>query len=208
MEIEEGVIQTPKNTNGCSFIRGWDSKCLEKEDESNPSIAVPFCKVNRSIVFRKPTNFEKVATRSSSYDADTQCDSLGDESDDSLGSITEEQAYLSEREYMRLMTRTFYLVKETKESRHKGLASPHVLRNKLYDLLSRKTTPVDPEYFFQECDYSKNATIRRLSTPKLANTKASFSKSFNRKSRAKTTHTKNGIETAFDSVMQYLTKMN
>jgi hypothetical protein len=67
---------------------------------------------------------------------------------------------MSEREYMLLTQRVFYLVHETKESKYKGLISPILLRNKMYDFLSTRSLPSTDDLLFEECDFSISPQIR------------------------------------------------
>ena len=73
---------------------------------------------------------------------------------------------ITEEDYLYLMERTFYLVKEAKESRHRPLASPLILRNKMYEFFSRKSSPLETHMLFEEVDLEQHQTImRRKSLP-------------------------------------------
>ena len=80
--------------------------------------------------------------------------------------MEEAENLITEEDYLYLMERTFYLVKEAKESRHRPLASPSILRNKMYEFLSRKSSPLETHMLFEEVDLEQHQTImRRKSLP-------------------------------------------
>ena len=209
VDQDEGCAQTPNSSSNWLFIVSDETDALEKEEECNHAVISMSSKVNSSIKFRRPSNAKPWNIRSSSYDEDTQCDTCEDESDDDSIVMTEEEAQTSREQYLRLMHRTYYVVKETKEARYRGLLSPILLRNKLYDFLAVKTTPVEADMLFEVCDFKKTPTIRQKSRSVMENTQNQrLSKTFNKKSLRRSMDKGETVEEAFSSLFNFLATVN
>lgn len=209
IDEEEGCAQTPNSSSNWLFIVSDEADALEKEEECNLAMISLSSKVNSSIKFRRPSNAKTWNKRSSSYEEDTQCDTLEDESDEESIVMTEEEAQTSRAQYLRLMQRTYYVVKETKEARYRGLLSPILLRNKLYEFLAVKTTPVEPDMLFEVCDFKKTPTIRQKSRSVIENTRnQKLSQTFNKKSLRRSMGKGETVEEAFSSLFNFLATVN
>jgi hypothetical protein len=110
---------------------------------------------------------------------------------------------MSERDYMLLTQKVFYLVQETKNSKHKGFLSPILLRNKMYEFLSARSLPSTDDLLFEECDFAISPQIR--SYPDTMKRKKFISESL-RVKRTKSYLAKNNQ--AFTSLFDYLSQMN
>ena len=116
--------------------------------------------MNESITFRKPINVDFVGYHSGSNDFDTQCDTSEEDSDEDCDTLVQASFQMSRVEYLNLVEKSWFLVKEAKESRYRGLLSPILLRQKMYDVLTRKSAPLSNEILFEKCDLTKTETIR------------------------------------------------
>jgi hypothetical protein len=116
--------------------------------------------MNESITFRKPINIDIVGHHSNPNDFDTQCGTTEEDSDEDCDTFVPVSFQMSQVEYLNLVEKAWYLVKETKESRYRGLLSPVLLRQKMYDILTRKSAPLSNEILFEKCDLTKTETIR------------------------------------------------
>lgn len=206
-EDEESSIQIPHESNNKGFcVREGELEELDT-DKISPLLHAPSCRINTSITFKKPSNYKFPTTRASSYDADTQCDSVDSDSDEDSPIIAEPQWKMTPTDYLKLMERTWFLVKETKERRFRGLASPIVLRHKLYEILSRHSAPANPDFLFVQGDLGKGSTIRRFSAPWIQSPEEVYEKQARRPKRKHSSKT-NGFESAMNSLFKFLTKPN
>lgn len=157
---EEGYAQTPMRS--CHIVFGTCESNLEinSTEETNSIAGMPSTKMNESIRFRKPINVDVVGNPPNSNDFDTQCETTEEDSDEDCDTFVPATFQMSQVEYLRLVEKTWFLVKETKESRYKGLLSPILLRQKMYDVLTRKSAPLSNEILFEKCDLTKTETIR------------------------------------------------
>lgn len=206
-EGEEGTAQIPKHHGSDTYLE-IDDDCIEEhEDEHQLSVPMSPSMIKTSIKFKKPSNETPKFQRINSYELETQCDTSESESDDEDNLMTSEQAQIAEEQYLFIMERAYYLVRETKESRHRTLLSPIVLRHKLYEMLAYKTTPVQTDMLFEEANLAKNETLRGPSFLKLEETSRKFSKTYSKKlhKRRKTTKPEADM---FSQLLNFLTKTN
>lgn len=74
--------------------------------------------------------------------------------------MTADQIQAFEKEYYGCHERYYFLVKEAKESKFRGLSSPMLLKEKLYQIRFAKREHFQSDFLFEECDYAKESTIR------------------------------------------------
>jgi hypothetical protein len=194
-------MPSTSNTYLCfSTDENWT---IDSEDELSPAISRFSNWIKPSIVIKKPTNRINLDQKDSKWDENTNYDSSASESDEENQGITEEQSKMSERDYMLLTQKVFYLVQETKNSKHKGFLSPILLRNKMYEFLSARSLPSTDDLLFEECDFAISPQIR--SYPDTMKRKKFISESL-RVKRTKSYLAKSNQ--AFTSLFDYLTQMN
>lgn len=205
---EEGVAQTPNISFNKLRKRSDDEISIDHDDEKRVSVLIPSSKINSSITFKKPTNKIEYSKRGNSFEAETSCDSSANESDDESPCMTPEEAMFSEQQYLALMRRTYFVVKETKQAKFKGLSSPVLLRSKLYDLLSMKSTPCDTDMLFEEGDLNRHTTIKRNSEP-MVYTPKTFSSSLKATKPRRRTSAKLSLQNdSVSSFFDFLTSVN
>lgn len=184
-EDDEGSAQTPNGSFSYLFKTCESELDLDWSEEVDPTVGVPSTKINASITFRKPKNNEVAVNRPNLYDDETQWQTT-EESEEDSNPFEQASSQMTESDYLKLMERTWFLVKETKESRHKWLASPFILRQKLFDVLSRKSAPLSNDFLFEKSDLTKTTTIRSNSIPSLEATNLIFAKSLPSRRRRST----------------------
>lgn len=203
-EDEEGSAQTPNGSFGYLFKTCESELEMDWNEEVESAVGVPSTKINASLTFRKPKNNEMNSNRLNCYDDETQCETT-EESEEDLNPFEPSSSQMTESDYLKLMERTWFLVKETKESKHKWLASPFILRQKLYDVLSRKSAPLSNDFLFEKSDLTKTTTIRSNSIPSLEATNLIFAKSMpsrRRRSTLKVTADTDKTVTSFFSFLR------
>ena len=167
IEFVEGEAQAPNDSFNFVFLQDDTPRESDTEEEFSPTLGLPSQCINTSITFKKPSNTTK-GPKSAIFDEDTQCETQSDDSDLLSNCSEEDFCSMSEEDYLHLMERTSFLVREAKESKRRGLMSPSLLRNKMYDLLSRKSTPLEANFLFEEGDLDKSeAIVGRNSFPSL-----------------------------------------
>lgn len=134
----------------------------DTDENFTSSVGIPSIGLHTSLTFKKPTNDE---SKSNFCEQDTQCDTMTTESDEELVS-EEAECQMTEEDYVYLMERTFYLVKDTLDRRHSPLRSPIVLRKKIHGIISNRPSIMEPDLLFEEGSLEKTTTIqRRRSVP-------------------------------------------
>lgn len=202
-EDYEGIAQMPNSSSTWLSLSNHENCSIDSEDELSPVVFRYSNGVKPSLVVKKPTNGINLAKKDSRWENDTNYDSSASDSDEEVHAITEEQSLMSEREYMLLTQRVFYLVQETKESKYKGLLSPIILRNKMYDFLSSRSLPSTDELLFEEWDFSISPQIR--SYPDTMEKRNFASASIKAKRWTSSSAKKSQ---PFTSLFDYLTQMN
>jgi len=187
-----------------SSIDSEDDDYIVDLDDSPIQIGNIFSGVKPSLKFKKPSNkVIRISSSNSKAEYETQCDSLDNCSDVDCVESYEMQSLMSEDDYMELTERIFFLVKETKQAKSRGLISPIVLRNKLYDLLDTKKTPVNPELLFEECNFTNSTQIRSY-PDKMIRQKGMLSDSMKRRR----TSVRSVNDSPLSSLMSFLTQTN
>jgi hypothetical protein len=205
-EDEEGYAQMPMTS--CHIVFGTCESNLEinSTEETDSVAGMPWTKMNESITFRKPINVDVVGHHSGSNDFDTQCETSEEDSDEDCDTFVPASFQMSRAEYMNLVEKSWFLVKEAKESRYRGLLSPILLRQKMYDVLTRKSAPLSNEILFEKCDLTKTETIRWNSVKGLELTDHTFSKSMPKRLRGKTHKNTSDLEKAVSKFFSFLSK--
>lgn len=68
---------------------------------------------------------------------------------------------MDEQDYVELMERTFFLVKDARDRRFRPLLSPSLLKNKMYGILHKRPSLVEQDLLFEEGDLEKSTRIKR-----------------------------------------------
>ena len=199
----EGHSHMPKASDEFLFLSIDESCTKESEDELSPAISRLSFGIKPSLVIKKPSNSINLDQSGGKSDYNTNYDSSASESDEETQGILEEKSQMSEREYLMLTQKVFYLVQETKDSKHKGLLSPILLRNKMYDFLAERSLPSSDDMLFEECDFATSPQIRSYTDG--MRKKKSLSANIKVK-RSKSHFVKNSK--GFSSLFSYLSQAN
>ncbi|CAI2385197.1 unnamed protein product [Moneuplotes crassus] len=163
-ECDEGIKQPIRGGKELSqiFIQKEDdtldcTPTFSDMDENFSSfIGMPSLTVNTSLTFKKPTNEEFKGI----FEELTQCDSINTDSEGEH-LFDEAQCLMDEEEYVELMERTFFLVKDSLDRRFRPLLSPTLLKNKMYRILQQRPSLVEQDILFEEGALEKSTTIKR-----------------------------------------------
>mmetsp|Transcript_9950 Transcript_9950/g.11283 ORF Transcript_9950/g.11283 Transcript_9950/m.11283 type:complete len:165 (+) Transcript_9950:238-732(+) len=162
--------------------------------------------INTSLTFKKPSN--KTTNKPNSFDDETQCDSQNTESDNDSNCEEQPGSGMSEEDYCCFMDKIFYIVKDAKERRKNGFYSPLILRHKMYDILSRKSTPLDTHLLFEEGDLNDSSVVLTRKSVPCKEKCGSTPRPFIRRSRMRTLNTDDEDDSPFSSFFKFLTKQH
>ncbi|CAI2384968.1 unnamed protein product [Moneuplotes crassus] len=126
------------------------------DENFSSAIGLASLTVKTSLTFKKPTNQE---SKTHSFDEDTQCESFTDSDGDVT--LEDNECMMSEEEYVDLMEKTFFLVKDALDRRFRPLLSPTILKNKMYSILRKSPVLVEPDLLFEEGALEKSITMKR-----------------------------------------------